>query len=92
MKTTRAWQAVVYSYTLLDVPFSELPFPVYVLSLSHPFAISFGTDPYLGNEIVCCACNGENDLMFFNKLTEQVLNYCNEIMTVQHIVLKIVPW
>lgn len=33
-------------------------------------AISFGTDPYLGNEIVCCACNGENDLKcFFNKLT-----------------------
>lgn len=35
------------------------------IPLSTSLAISFGTDPYLGNEIVCCACDEENDLKCF---------------------------
>lgn len=32
---------------------------------STALAASFGTDPYLGNEIVCCAWDEENDLKCF---------------------------
>lgn len=56
------WFAVAYCYSSpLQTPTLSVCAHFFITSL----AISFGSDPYLGNEVVCCACNEENDLKCF---------------------------